>query len=281
MPAILDYQCVLALREERNFARAAVALGMSQPALTARLRRLEAELDVRLFDRGRHGAAITAAGSAFAETAERIVAMADEAALAARGAARGMGQSLRIGFTQIAARPTLLPLLAKLREAHPLTRIRLREATSVRLEALVSQDQLDAVLLHPPVHTDGLSELVVHESPLVRVDLGPDPEEGSPLIDYPRSEAPVLIAEYKRRYPDVDPGRPSAEADSAHGALLLSEAGYGPCVVAEDNLQTFGAARAATSSRLDMTLHTSLVWRSLDRRPALRSLIDLCRDMSR
>ncbi|WP_375594575.1 LysR family transcriptional regulator [Algihabitans albus] len=53
MLSLTDYRSVIALYEERHFARAAQVLGVTQPALTSRLRRVEEQLNVRLFDRGR------------------------------------------------------------------------------------------------------------------------------------------------------------------------------------------------------------------------------------
>ncbi len=55
MLALQDYRAVVALLEERHFGRAARRLGVTQPALTARLRRIEDGLGARLFERGRAG----------------------------------------------------------------------------------------------------------------------------------------------------------------------------------------------------------------------------------
>ncbi|HIC81626.1 MAG TPA: LysR family transcriptional regulator, partial [Kiloniellaceae bacterium] len=79
MAALQDYRCVIALLDARHFGRAAERLGVTQPALTARLRRLEAELQVRLFERGRSGVEPTAAGLVFAEGAQRVLDAAEEA----------------------------------------------------------------------------------------------------------------------------------------------------------------------------------------------------------
>ncbi|WP_109356344.1 LysR family transcriptional regulator [Sphingorhabdus sp. EL138] len=60
-------QVFLAVMDSRNFARAADAMGMSQPAISKNIKRLEDQLDVKLFERGRHGAEPTK----FAEAIER------------------------------------------------------------------------------------------------------------------------------------------------------------------------------------------------------------------
>ncbi|MEM0947968.1 MAG: LysR family transcriptional regulator [Pseudomonadota bacterium] len=277
MAAILDYQCVLAIRQEGNFARAASTLDISQPALTARIRRLEDELNVRLFERGRFGARLTAAGTAFAEASERIVSIAEEAESAAKGAERGIGQSVRIGFTQISARTCLLPVLKGFKDAHPLIRVQLRETTTVRLEALVAEDRLDVALLHPPVHRDGLAELYLRSCPILQIESDDASDQGRPLVEYPRSDAPVLISEFNRRYPGAQASPPAAEADTAFGALLLSEAGYGPCVVAEDSWNQVEMGNGRVARALDMEIHTSLVWRNMDRRQIVSNLIDVCK----
>ena len=56
----------------RNLSRAADALHVTQPALTARIQALESELGTVLFVRGRHGMDLTDAGRAFLPYAERV-----------------------------------------------------------------------------------------------------------------------------------------------------------------------------------------------------------------
>ncbi|MBS0538170.1 MAG: LysR family transcriptional regulator [Proteobacteria bacterium] len=66
-------EAVLALAEYGSFVAAAAALRISQPALTRALKRLEAELGVRLFERSTRRVQITAAGREFAAVAERML----------------------------------------------------------------------------------------------------------------------------------------------------------------------------------------------------------------
>ncbi|HTR88301.1 MAG TPA: LysR family transcriptional regulator [Reyranella sp.] len=66
-------EAVLALAEYGSFVAAAARLGVSQPALTRLLQRLETALGVRLFERSTRRVQITAAGREFAAVAERML----------------------------------------------------------------------------------------------------------------------------------------------------------------------------------------------------------------
>ncbi|MDP3908552.1 LysR family transcriptional regulator [Novosphingobium sp.] len=66
-------QQLIALAQERNFTRAADALGMTQPALSRAIALLEAEAGVLLFERFSRGVAPTAAGEELIEDSRRIL----------------------------------------------------------------------------------------------------------------------------------------------------------------------------------------------------------------
>lgn len=278
MLSIMDYRCVIALHEELNFARAAEVVGISQPALTGRLRRIEEHLGVRLFTRGRQGADPTRAGHAFAQVSRDIVQMAERGAQAARDADRGVGQALRLGMTQIAAVQIAVPILAAFRRENPTTRIRLSEGTTAALELQVEQNRIDLAFLHPPVHQAGLSERLLMSEQAVRQDTGPYDGASPPAIRYIRKEAPVVVAEIDRLHPEPDDLIPLAEVNTVLGAAVLSEAGYGPFFAPRGWPNPFGSCQVpSTVETAGVALGTSVVWRSLDRRPVVGALLDACR----
>ena len=278
MFAITDYRCIVALHEERNFARAASSIGISQPALTGRLRRVEEQLGVRLFERGRHGADPTPAGNSFTEAARRIIEMADQAVDAARDADRGLGQHLRIGMTQIAAVQVMVPVLAAFRRENPYARVRLSQGTSAMLETRVEQNLIDVAFLHPPVHQAGLSELHLLSQPAAKYEARASAGKDLPTIRYTRKDAPVLVAEIDRKEPDNVDRHALGEVDTALGAIVLSHAGYGPFLVPVGFPSPFKETEERlTEQPVDLELGTSVVWRSLDRRPMVRALLAICR----
>src|SRR6266436_1708285 len=65
------------LAERLNFGETARLSNLSQPALSKQIRQLEVEIGAPLFDRGRHGAQLTAVGKLFAEEARLVVRQAD------------------------------------------------------------------------------------------------------------------------------------------------------------------------------------------------------------
>ncbi len=278
MFSVMDYRCVVALSEEKSVSQASTVLGLSQPALTARLRRIEENLGVRLFERGRRGADPTPAGEAFTDAARRIIDMADRSVEIARDADRGLGQHLRIGMTQIAAVQVVVPILKTFRTENVFARVRLTESISSVLEAQVEQNLIDVAFLHPPIHQAGLSEIQLMSQRLVKFDATASPHDRPPTIRYTRRDAPVLVAELDRDEPNGVDADALAEVDTALGAIVMSHAGYGPFVVPEDFPSPFKPLETYRDGLpLKTELGTSVVWRSLDRRPMVRTLLDICR----
>jgi DNA-binding transcriptional LysR family regulator len=149
-----------------NFTRAAARAHLTQPALSASIRRLEQHMGARLLDRGRGGAKPTAAGAAllpFARAALAAVEAGERAVAELEG--------LRAGEVRLAAGATactyLLPeALARYRKAHPNIRFLLRETnTDEALDALHS-GQIDMAIVSnadgEPWFTD---ELIVVAAP--------------------------------------------------------------------------------------------------------------------
>lgn len=273
MLALADYHCAIAIFEERHFRRAAERLGVSQPALTARLRRIEAELNARLFERSRSGVEPTDAGLAFVTGARQMLDTAEETEDAVRGARDGLGQTIRVGMTQVAAYQVVAQSLKAFRERHPLARIRLFEATTALLENWLQEKRLDVAFLHPPLHASGLMEKHLLSVPMDRFNLGGNVQAA--LIRFPQIEAPVLMGALGRRESKrMGFIENLAEADTVLGASILSEAGYGPFAAPID-FPHEGDKEHSNDATDYPRFETSIAWRSLDRRAIIRTLVDV------
>jgi len=87
----------LAVAEEGNFGRAAKRLGISQPPLTKQIQILETSLGVILFERSRHGAALTREGRAILPAVRRFAEQMGEVEAVIRSAKDGEAELITIG----------------------------------------------------------------------------------------------------------------------------------------------------------------------------------------
>ncbi len=152
----------IALAEAKSFGRAAVALGIAQPALSQQIRRLENELDVVLFVRGNDGSHLTAAGKAFLPGATASVADARDAAVSAQRAERGESGHLKVGFIGSSADNLIPAALRLFREECPDVEISLAETDLAQLPGCFEREELDVAFVRRPVDDPSLlTELVL------------------------------------------------------------------------------------------------------------------------
>ena len=120
----------LAVAEHLNFHHAAHALGISQSGVSARIRALEVELGVLLFERNTRGVRLTEAGRLFVEQVAAGIEQLDHAVKIAGMTAAGECGRLRIGVHGLIAGSFLDNLLADYRRNHPGIAIEMTEATA-------------------------------------------------------------------------------------------------------------------------------------------------------
>jgi DNA-binding transcriptional LysR family regulator len=120
-------RCAVMLDRHRNFARAATAIGVTQPTFSRSIAALEAEMDTRLFDRSTRTVEPTAAGRVFLQRAAAL--LADAARLREEideHRALGSGE-LAIGVGPYPLEISVLEAVARLAARHPAIRIELIE----------------------------------------------------------------------------------------------------------------------------------------------------------
>jgi DNA-binding transcriptional LysR family regulator len=151
---IRKLQHVTTLAREAHFGRAADRLGLTQSALTRSVQATEAELDLRLFDRGRDGVRLTRAGERFVEEAQAVLRQMDHLE---RNMAlltdRAIGE-VYCGFGPMAATLVLEPVLARIARDHATLRMRTRLGDVVDLLARLQEGDLDFALLALPLVED-------------------------------------------------------------------------------------------------------------------------------
>ena len=268
-----ELRCFLLVVEHGSFTAASRPAHLSQPALTAAMRRLEEDLGARLLHRGRHGAEPTAAGRALIPRARAALAAVEDGRRAV-AEVEGLGAGeVRIGGGATVCTYFLPAPLARFRRLHPGVRFQVREAYPDAIRAAVHAGDIDLGIVSGP---------------------GPDPWRWDELIlvGPPGQEVPVDLA--VQPFIAFPPGSATRALLEQHftGADVVME--LGSIAAVKGNVRAgIGVAlvsRAAVSADLAAgrlvelaTPHTpiarrlSLVHRGVDRLPpaaaALRELL--------
>lgn len=144
-------QQFVAVAEELSFRKAARRLHMSQPPLTQAIRRLEHNIGVRLFERGRNGVSLTAGGQVFLEDAKRMLERMQGMIGAARRAADGTRGRLRISFVPSAALGLVPLIVTEFRRRYPEVALELHgDTTTAQLDSLRA-GRTDVGIVVPPL----------------------------------------------------------------------------------------------------------------------------------
>jgi DNA-binding transcriptional LysR family regulator len=142
--------CFVTVARHAHFTRAAAELHVAQPAVSAQIRRLEAELGAELFQRTTRSVALTEAGAAFLTRAQRAL---DELT-AARADLDRLTGVLRgrvvLGAVQSLGRFDLPDCLATFHRTHPAVRVALTSGNSRRMLRSVRSGELDLALTPLP-----------------------------------------------------------------------------------------------------------------------------------
>jgi DNA-binding transcriptional LysR family regulator len=164
-------EAFLEVARRQNLSRAAEALFVSQPTLTARLQALEANLGEQLFVRTRRGMRLTDAGEAFLPYAEHVVRALGDGRERLDELRRGIAGRLVLG-----APPTVLPdVLARFSAGHPSVRLAVKTGTSEEILEMVLHDQVQLGIMralgHPEVESTPLyaDQLVLIAGPSHRL----------------------------------------------------------------------------------------------------------------
>ena len=136
----------VAIAEERSFTRAAERLWVAQPGLSTQMRRLEAELGVKLFERHTRGADLTRAGELFMERARAALAAADAAGATGRDLEAGLIGSLRLGISSEARWGRVPDVLQRFSRERPSVELTVLEAYGGTLWRDLRDGRLDAVV---------------------------------------------------------------------------------------------------------------------------------------
>ena len=216
-----ELRSLVALAAQRHFGRAAEALGISQPALSKRLQRLEEKVGGRLVSRGYRDVRLTEPGRLLLEHARTLLRNADLALEASRQALQGGAGLLRIGFGVASIAQTLPAILLRFRRSHPRVQVVMRDMSSLAQLQALRGEEIDLGFVRLPVTDEALECAPVHHERLVAV-VGP----GGAWKD--KAGLASLAAE-----PFVVCSRTVSASYYDHVVALCRAAGFAPRIVAE------------------------------------------------
>lgn len=161
-----ELQVFLSVATEHSFSRAAERLHRTQPAVSQAIKRLEEELDERLFDRSSKGGRLTEAGELLFDYAQRLTRLKTEAESAVREL-----QELRRGRVLVGANEgavhVLLPVVERFREEHPHAQVEVRRVSARQISREVLTRALDFGVLTFQPRERGLRTVSLGEDELV------------------------------------------------------------------------------------------------------------------
>ncbi|MEV0591277.1 LysR substrate-binding domain-containing protein [Nonomuraea cavernae] len=203
MDLVRHLRYFIVVAEELHFGNAAIRLGIAQPPLSQRIKRLEQELGVQLFDRSARQVRLTGAGRLLLTEAREIVTRVDRLRELAR---HGEGTVLKIGVPPDLAAAVIAGLVAGFRETRPEVRLAPAEIWTADQVTALTDGTIDVGIVRHPVTAPGLyfgpmlaqpqGVLLAADHPLARVsELHLADLAGQELLLPPREGEPGLHAE--------------------------------------------------------------------------------------
>lgn len=214
--------------------KAAQHLNLTQPAVTTRIRKLEDNLGVALFERQTSGMKLTKRGELllqYAEQFERLADRVEEVVVAPEG----IDRRLRVGASETVAQCWLPELVSALHRRYPRLEVDINVDISVNLRAGLLAREIDLAILLGPISEYSVDNVVLPGFELtwfVAADVA-DPAEGAgklleekPVISYARNTRPWR--ELKTELFDkVGPDVSVFPSSSLSACFRLVEAGLG------------------------------------------------------
>jgi len=151
-----DIEYLLAVDRCGGIGRAAEWLGISQPALTKAVQRVEAQAGLPLFERTANGMRATQAGRCFLERAQRIRLEYDDAIKEMQDMRTGELGVLRLGYSPSLPNAIVLDACRRLLKERPVARLRLRRRLARDLMDLLAAGELDLAIAPVPRQAAGV-----------------------------------------------------------------------------------------------------------------------------
>ena len=148
---LTELKYIVAVARERHFGKAADACHVSQPTLSVAIKKLEEELDVKLFERSANEVSATPLGEEIIRHAQLVLEQAAEIKEIAKRGKDPLAGALRLGVIYTIG-PYLLPdLMRQIMKKAPQMPLMLQENFTVKLMEMLRAGEIDcAIIARPP-----------------------------------------------------------------------------------------------------------------------------------
>jgi LysR family hydrogen peroxide-inducible transcriptional activator len=164
---LTELKYIVAVARERHFGRAAEACHVSQPTLSVAVKKLEEELDVKIFERGASEVSTTPLGAQIVRQAQQVIEQAAAIREIAKTGKDPVSGPLRLGVIYTVG-PYLLPdLVRQAIERVPQMPLMLQENFTVRLLEMLRTGELDCAILAEPFPDTGLAVAPLYDEPFL------------------------------------------------------------------------------------------------------------------
>ncbi len=164
---LTELRYIVAVARERHFGRAALACHVSQPTLSVAVKKLEDELEVKLFERGSTELTVTPLGELIVRQAQQVIEQTAAIKQTAKSGKDPLSGPLRLGIIYTIG-PYLLPSLVKQVIDHtPQMPLVLQENFTVKLLDMLRTGELDCAIMAEPFPDSGLAVAPLYDEPFM------------------------------------------------------------------------------------------------------------------
>lgn len=164
---ITQLHYVLAVAEHKNFTKAAQKVFVTQPTLSMQIQKLEEELNIQIFDRGKKPIELTEVGEKIVQQARNIVNESDRIKDIVDQQKGFVGGEFKLGIIPTVM-PTLLPMfLNNFIKKYPRINLKIEELNTETIIEGLKEGHLDAAIAATPLEEENIKERVLYYEPFV------------------------------------------------------------------------------------------------------------------
>ena len=266
---LTELKYIVAVARESHFGRAAEACFVSQPTLSVAVKKLEDELDVKIFERGGAEVSVTPLGEDIVRQAQSVL---EQAAAIKEIAKRGkdpLAGPLTLGVIYTIG-PYLLPdLVRQSIERNPQMPLMLQENFTVKLLEMLRTGEIDCAILAEPFPDTGLAMAPLYDEPFMAAVPSTHPLASKKVITSQELKAETMLLlgtghcfrdhvlevcpEFARFSSDAEGIRKSFEGSSLETIKYMVAAGMGVTLVPRLSVPKYAMDPKARRSRDDDT----------------------------